>query len=1081
MKKSIFVLLALLSVSIAQKSDTLKSSTFGGLKFRSVGPALVGGRIIAFAVHPERRSLYYVGVASGGVWKTANGGTTWECVFENEGTYSIGSVALNPTNPHEVWVGTGELNSQRSVGYGDGIYKSEDGGRSWKKMGLEKSEHIAAIVFDPRNGKTVYVAAQGPLWKEGGDRGLYKSTDAGATWKNILKPSDQTGVSDIVLDSRDPDVLYAATYQRRRHFWSMIDGGPEGSIQKSTDGGATWKKLTSGIPSGDLGRIGLAISPIDPDILFAYIEAQGEGSGIYRSVDRGATWEKRNSYIDVPMYYGKIYCDPVDVKKIYATGTYMYYSDDAGKTLFRIGEKSVHVDYHALWVDPKDPQYMLLGTDGGLYESQDMNKTWRFINNMPTVQFYRVTVDNAEPFYNIYGGTQDNATIGGPSRTMSKYGIHNFDWFVTIGGDGFKSQIDPTNPNIVYSQYQYGGIARYDKKTGEVLWIPPIEEKGEPGLRWNWDSPLIISPHSPSRLYFGANKLFRSDDRGVSWIPVSGDLSRQKDRNTIPMMGKLWSIDAINRHGNTAAWGNLSQISESPQKEDLLYVGTDDGLIQTTEDGGKQWRKIDKISGIPELAYTSVVRASVHSENVVYAAFDNHQQGDFKPYLLKSEDKGRSWKSISNNLPANGSVKSFAEDHVDPNLLFIGTEFGLYFSNNGGKIWTALNSGLPVNAVKDMDIQKRENDLVIATFGRGFYVLDDYSPLRRMNPELMQKEAHLFDVKKAWMYVEKDPLSGDDQGWQGDNFYHANNPAFGATFTYYVKEAYKTKKQIRKEAEKEAEKKKSGISIPSVEDSRAESDEEAPAILFTVKDESGNVVRKLKGENAAGVNRINWDLRYSSLDPVTNTSSADGKSSAWFVMPGKYTVSLSKRIDGVETVLGTSVEFECATLGTPSVPAKDRSALAAFQRKAAHFQRIVFASNNYLNELRASINAVKAALMQSQGETGGQYKTVRELELRLTAMKRSFSGDDVISRRNDIAPPGIFSRMNSLTESFFSSNADVTETQKKAYDIAVTDFEREYTSLKEIAEKDMPQIYRALEMLHSPVIPGRLPDWKKEQ
>jgi photosystem II stability/assembly factor-like uncharacterized protein len=1079
MKKIMLFLLFLVSISSAQKSDTLQSSSLEGLKFRSLGPAFVGGRIIAFAVHPANRSTYYVGVASGGVWKTTNGGTTWNCVFENEGSFSIGSVVMNPSNPHEVWVGTGELNSQRSVGYGDGLYKSEDGGASWKKMGLEKSEHIAAIVFDPRNSKIMYVAAQGPLWKEGGDRGLYKSTDGGATWRNLLKPSEHTGVSDIVIDPREPDVLYASTYQRRRHFWSMIDGGPEGSIQKSTDGGTTWKKLAGGLPGGDLGRIGLAISPVNPDVLFAYIEAQGEGSGIYRSQDRGATWEKRNSYIDVPMYYGKIYCDPVDVERIYATGTIMYYSDDAGKTLARIGEKSVHVDYHALWVDPKDPSYMLLGTDGGLYESLDRNRTWRFINNMPTMQFYRVALDNAEPFYNVYGGTQDNATIGGPSRTISKYGIHNMDWFVTIGGDGFKSQIDPTDPNIVYSQYQYGGIARYDKRTGEGLWIQPIEEKGEPGLRWNWDSPLLISPHSSSRLYFGANKLFRSDDRGASWKAIGGDLSRQKDRNTIPMMGKLWSIDAVNRHGNTAAWGNLSKISESPKKENLVYVGTDDGLIQVTEDAST-WRKIDKISGVPELSYVTVLSASLHNENIVYAGFDNHQQGDYKPYLLKSEDKGKSWKMISSNLPANGSVKSFAEDHIDPNLLFAGTEFGLFVSVNGGKLWTQMKSGLPLIAVKDIEIQRRENDLVIATFGRGFYVLDDYSPLRTVKPETMEKEAALFPVKDALMFIEKDPVTGDDQGWQGDNFYHAPNPPYGATFTYYLKEAYKTKKQLRKEAEKEAEKKKSDMKIPAIEDSRAEIDEEAPAILFTITDASGSVVRKLKGENTAGVNRLVWDLRFASLDPVTASSAADGKNAGWSVMPGKYSVSMSKRIDGVETVLAGPVEFICKPLGTPAIPTQDRSALVAFQKKGALFQRTVLATNNYLNDLRSKIGAVKASLMQSHSETGAAYATVRDIELRLTQIKRAFSGDDVVSRRNDIAPPGILARLNSMTESFYSSFADITETQKKAYQIAADEFGREYEKLKAIAEQDLPALYRQLELINAPVLPGRLPEWKKE-
>lgn len=1080
MKKLIPLLLVLFSISFAQKSDTLKSSTFAGLKFRSIGPAVVGGRIIDFAVHPDNRSMYYVGVASGGVWKTTNGGTTWICVFENEGSYSIGCVKLNPENPHEVWVGTGELNSQRSVGYGDGLYKSEDGGKSWKKMGLEKSEHISAIVFDPRNAKIMYVAAQGPLWKEGGDRGLYKSTDGGATWKNLLKPSEHTGVSDIVLDPRDPDVLYATTYQRRRHFWSMINGGPEGSIQKSTDGGATWKKLTNGLPSGDLGRIGLAISPVNPDVIFAYVEAQGDGSGIYRSSDRGATWEKKNSHNDTPMYYGKIYCDPIDVDRIYVTGTFMYYSDDAGKTLTRMAEKSVHVDCHAFWVDPKDPNYMLLGSDGGLYETLDKNKTWRFINNMSTIQFYRVTVDNAEPFYNVYGGTQDNATIGGPSRTTSKYGIVNSDWFVTIGGDGFKSQVDPNDPNIVYSQYQYGGIARYDRKTGEVLWIQPIEEKGEPGLRWNWDAPLIISPHSPTRLYFGANKLFRSDDRGVSWKAVSGDLSRQMDRNKILMMGKLWSIDAINRHGNTAAWGNLSQISESPRKENLIYVGTDDGLIQVTEDGGNVWRKIDKIAGIPELAYVSVVYASQHNENVVYAAFDNHQQGDFKPYLLKSEDKGKTWKLISNNLPSNGSVKSFAEDYADPNLIFVGTEFGFFFSNNGGKIWTQLNAGLPTIAVKDIAIQKRENDIVLATFGRGFYILDDYTPLRLVKPELLEKESHLFPVKDALMYIERDPLTGDDQGWQGDNFFIAKNPPFGATFTYYLKEAYKTRKQVRKDAEKEAEKKKSEIKIPTIEESRAEADEEAPAIIFTIKDEAGNVVRKLQGENAAGLNRITWDLKYSSLDPVSANSAADGKNAQWFVMPGKYSVTMSKRIDGVETVLAGPVEFICKPLGAPSLPTQDRRALVAFQQKAARLQRAFAACNNLVTDLQSKVKAAKASLMQAQSATEALYRNVRDLELRLVAMKRKFNGNEIILRRNDVAPPSIATRMNSLTESFFSSTADVTETQKKAYEIAVDEFESQYIMLKKIVQEELPALYKELDTIGAPPLPGQLPEWKRE-
>jgi photosystem II stability/assembly factor-like uncharacterized protein len=1081
MKKIILFYFLFTSLSFSsEKSDTLKSSTFSGLKFRSLGPAIIGGRIIGFAVHPQNRSIYYVAVASGGVWKTTNAGTTFDCVFENENSFSIGSVALNPSNPHEVWIGTGELNSQRSVSYGDGIYKSEDDGKSWKNMGLKTSEHISDIEFDSRNTKVMYVASQGPLWKEGGERGLFKSTDGGATWKNILNTSVHTGVHDVVLDPRNPDVIYVSTYQRRRHFWTMIDGGPEGSIQKSTDAGMTWNKLSSGLPGGDLGKIGIAISPVNPDVLFAFVEAQGDGGGIFRTTDRGVTWEKRNSQIDVPMYYGKIFCDPVNVDRIVTSGTIMYYSEDAGKTLKRIGEKSVHIDYHAIWIDPNDTDYMLLGTDGGLYESHDRNKTWRFINNMPTIQFYRVAVDNAEPFYNVYGGTQDNATLGGPSQTISKYGILNSDWFVTIGGDGFVSRVDPNDPNIVYSEYQYGGLARFDKKTGEVLWIQPIEEKGEDGLRWNWDSPLIISPHNSSRLYFGANKLFRSDDRGVSWKKISGDLSRQMDRNKIPIMGKLWSVDAINRHGNTAAWGNLSQISESPKKENLMYVGTDDGLIQVRDGEGSEWKKIEKISGIPELAYVTVVSASQHDENVVYAAFDNHQQGDFKPYLLKSMDKGKSWKMISNNLPENGAVKSFAEDYQDANLLFVGTEYGIYFSNTGGKIWTQLKNGLPTISVKDIAIQKRESDLVLATFGRGFYVLDDYSQLRSTTPELLEKDAHIFSIKDALMYIQSDPLTGDDQGWQGDNFYHASNPPFGATFTYYIKEAMKTLKQKRKDEEKDAAKNKTDIKIPSYEESRNEVDEEAPTILFTIKDEAGNVVRKLKGDNAEGINRITWDLRYSALDPVNSSSANDGKNSAWFVMPGKYSVTMSKRVDGVETQIAGPVDFICKPLGTPTFPTKDRKALVAFQQKSSRLQSVVNASLNVLRDTKSKVSAIKTALMQTQNGTDSMYEKIRNLELRLTQMNRKFTGDEIISRRNDAAPPSIFSRINTLTQSFFSTNVDVTEIQKQSYQIAADEFEIEYASLKKIVEEEIPLLEKQLDTLGAPPIPGKLPVWKRE-
>ena len=624
-----------------EKKGALTADTLSGLQFRLIGPAAASGRVIAFAVNPKNKVEYYVGVASGGVWKTTNDGATWTPVFDKEGSYSIGWVTLDPDDPSVVWVGAGESNSQRSVGYGDGIYRSDDGGKSWKNLGLKKSEHIGRIVIDPRDSKVVYVAAEGPLWGPGGDRGLYKTTDGGNTWKAVLTVSENTGVADVAIDPADPDILYAAAYQRRRHVFTLIDGGPESAIYKSTDAGEHWNKLKSGLPTEDMGRIGLAVTPADPNVVYATIEAANGKGGVYRSTDKGATWERRNEFNEGAMYYGQIIADPKNADRIFVMSVYMRESDDGGKTLHKINEANHHGDNHALWIDPDNTKHTLLGSDGGVAESFDGFTTWQFKANLPTVQFYDVAVDNALPFYNVCGGTQDNYSWCGPSRTKNVNGIVNSDWYVTTGGDGFHSQVDPEDPNTVYSESQYGVLVRYDKRTGEELLIQPQEGKGEPPLRWNWDSPLIISPHSHTRLYFGANKLFRSDDRGNTWKPISGDLTRQIDRNKLPVMGKVWGPDAVAKNQSTSFYGNLVALAESPKKENLIYVGTDDGLIQVTSDGGASWTKYDKFPGVPENTYVSRLAASHHDVNTVYAAFENHKNEDFKPYLLKSGDSGK--------------------------------------------------------------------------------------------------------------------------------------------------------------------------------------------------------------------------------------------------------------------------------------------------------------------------------------------------------------------------------------------------------------------------------------------------------
>src|SRR5689334_7274593 len=885
--------------------DPMSTPTFNGLRFRSIGPAFTSGRVIGFAVDPKNPAKYFVAVASGGVWKTVNAGITWTPVFENEGSYSIGAITLDPKNPLTVWVGTGENNSQRSVSYGNGVYKSDDGGRTWRNVGLKTSEHIGRIAIDPKDSNIVYVASQGPLWGPGGERGLYKTTDGGKTWKSILSISENTGVTDVVIDPNDPNTVYCASYQRRRHMWTLINGGPESAIYKSTDAGATWNKLRAGLPTVELGRIGLAISPVDSNVIYATVEAADRKGGIFRSSDRGGSWERRNEFDSTAMYYARVVADPKDVDRIYVMNVYLMVSDDGGRTLRRLGEKSKHVDNHEIWIDPDNTDHYLVGCDGGVYESFDRGTNWDFKANLPVPQFYDIAVDNEKWFYNVYGGTQDNFSFGGPVRTRSASGIVNSDWFVTNGGDGFRSQVDPEDPNTIYASLQHGVIVRFDKRTGERIGIQPQPGPKDDPPRWNWDTPFIISPHLHTRLYMASDRLYRSDDRGDSWTEISGQLSRDLDRDKLPVMGRVWSVDAVAKNASTAFFGNASAVAESQKKEGLIYVGTDDGLVNITEDGGKNWRRIEKFPGVGELPYVSRIITSNHDANTAYVSFDNHQNADFKPYLLKTTDAGRTWTSLSANLPKNGPVWAIAEDHMDPNLLFVGTEFGLYFSVDGGQKWVQLKGGLPTIAVRDLNIQKRENDLVVGTFGRGIYILDNDTPLRSIKPETVREEAVVFPVKDALMYIQSQPLGGRGKSFQGERFFTAENPPFGATMTWYLKEALKTKKEKRQEREREAEKKGAPVGWPSGAELRAEEEEEAPAIIVTITDSSDNVVRRLTGPIGAGIQRLTWDLRYPaanlSAPPAPDADFDFEPPSGPLVMPGTYKATVAKRVDGVVT------------------------------------------------------------------------------------------------------------------------------------------------------------------------------------
>ena len=1065
-----------------KKNDTIKSGDVSGLKFRSIGPAFTSGRIADFAVNSKNHSEYYVAAACGHIWKTTDNGTTFEPIFDNYGAYSIGCLKMDPNNTNVIWAGTGENNHQRALGYGDGVYKSVDGGKSWKNMGLKESRQIGMIAVDPRNSNVVYVAAEGSAWGPGGDRGLYKTTDGGENWEKILEISENTGVNNVVLHPENPDIIFASSEQRRRHVFTKIGGGPESALYKSTDGGETWRKLESGIPDVDKGGMGIAISPVDPNVWYAIIEAAMDKSGFFRSTDMGESWEKMSDHHESGQYYNEIYCDPFDVDKVYSMETWSKYTIDGGKTWKNIGNNDRHVDDHAFWIDPNDIKHFMIAGDGGVYESFDGGKHYLFKTNLPVTQFYRVAIDNTEPFYWVYGGTQDNSSFGGPSRNLNNDGVSSCDWVTTLGGDGFWQAIEPDNPDIVYSEYQYGNIHRFDKKSGESINIKPQPRKGEDNYKWNWNTPFIISPHSPTRLYIAANKVFRSDDRGQSWKVISDDITAQIDRNTWPVMDRYWGVDAVVKDVSTSLYGMAVSIDESPLKEGLIYIGTDDGLIQVTENAGKNWTKHESFPGVPENTYVSDILSSKFDENIVFASFDNRKRDDFKPYVFKSTDKGVTWALIAGNLPDKGTVHTIQQDHINPELLFVGTEFGIFFTVDGGKIWTQMKSGIPTIAVRDIAIQERENDLVLATFGRGFYILDDYSPLRELSPELLDSNTYIFPVKDALMYVQKRRGGYGN----GSNVYIAKNPDFGATFTYYIKEAPKTLTEERREKEKELIKEKKPIPIPSLEELRAEKNEVKPHLIFTITDENGNKIRKLTTAISKGISRLTWNLRYSGTSPVNLkdekfdplSMGGDGM----YVLPGKYNVSLSQYVRGEVTELAGPVEFIAKPLKNTTLPADDRKDLVEFQQKLAELSRVVNGAEEFAYELMEITRYDKQAALRSVGSGTELFAEIENIEAQIENIIWKFNGQTPKASQEENIPalPSINERLNSIIWVHWRSTGPVTQTQRDVYNILKEEFPPVLVEMKTIYNTSLPEIEKQLDELSAPWTPGRIPVWKEE-
>jgi photosystem II stability/assembly factor-like uncharacterized protein len=822
---------------------------FQQLQWRHIGPAVFGGRVPDVEAVPDNPAVIFVAGSTGGIFKTTNNGVSWRPVFDEAGTtLSIGDMAIAPSDPLIVWVGTGEANGEQQAGsLGDGVYRSLDGGETWRYMGLRETRFIHRIAIHPQNPDIVFVAAPGHRWGPNEERGLFRTLDGGITWQKVLYINEDTGVVEVAMEDNGR-VLYAAAYQRRRHAWGNLTGGPHSGIYRSMDGGSTWEKLGGGLPEGILGKIAIAIAKSSPNVVYAAI-ADTDG-GLYRSADRGSTWTRVND-IRTSYWYGNIYVDPVNENKVWIMGTQLDVSIDGGKTFENDWTaRGIHVDHHALWINPKNTDHMLLGNDGGFHITYDGARTWSFLNNIPIAQFYVMGIDNRDP-YHVYGGLQDNGTWGLPSRTYSRAGILNEDVVNVGGGDGFVPVIDPRDHTVVYAESQYGGLRRVDLVTGRSEGIKPVPEDTTETYRFNWNSPVLISPHDPDVIYFGGNKLFRTTDRGENWETVSQDLTRNETPSEWEIMGLKPSLREYN---------SLTAVAESPLREGLIYTGADDGSVYQTPDGGETWEALtEKFEFEGEAKFVTKIHASSTHPGTAYIAFTGHYYDDFRPYLFKTDDSGDSWTSIAGDMPAEAVIMAVAEHPDNPDLLFAGIHNGLMISLNGGESWTRAGGNLPPVSVNDVMV--KNGDLVLATYGRGFVIMDDIAFLAHHSQEVLNEEAYLFPVRDSEQFYQNNRTPSNRAAR-----YAGPNPDYGALVTYYLSEG-------------------------SVEADPSDT----TGVSFQILDSAGTVIRELTGPDRPGFNRIAWDLRQSGEAAESAAGQGRRGPSMTDVEPGPYTIRLTAR------------------------------------------------------------------------------------------------------------------------------------------------------------------------------------------